>query len=181
MKFLYNKIHTYSLTNLVRLEIEAWSFFIVSIFPGSFGFLSRWLIGKILFGNSIGFQWIQPGVIFVHASKIKIGRNVGINSNCYINGVGEIDIGDYALLGNNITISSGKHPINGAYPEIFKRPTIPMKIIIEEGVWIGSGSVIMPGITLGKGSVIGANSVVTRDTKPYSINVGAPSKCIGYR
>ena len=56
-----------------------------------------------------------------------------------------------------------------------------MKISIESGVWIGSGAVILPGITLGEGSVVGANSVVTKNTEPYSINVGIPAKLIRYR
>ena len=179
--FLYKKIRSYSLSNLLRLEVEAWVFMLLSPFPGTLGFITRWLAGKILFRKTVGFQWIQPSVYFVHASRITLGKNVGINSNCYLNGVGEIDIGNFVLLGNNITISSGKHPINGKYPEIFERPTIPMKIIIEDGVWIGSGSVIMPGITLRRGCVIGANSVVTKDTDLYSINVGSPAKCIGFR
>ena len=54
-------------------------------------------------------------------------------------------------------------------------------IIIEHDVWIGAHSIILPGVKLGKGCVIGANSVVTRDTEEYSINVGSPAKLISYR
>ena len=181
MKFILNKLKGYSPLYLIRLEAEAWCFMLFSPFPGTIGFMSRWILGKIFFKRSHGFQWIQPRVVFVHADRISIGSHVGINSNCYINGVGEITIGDYALIGNNVTISSGKHPIEGRSPNIFSRPTIPMKICIESGVWIGGGAVIMPGITLGEGSVIGANSVVTKSTQPYSINVGIPAKLIRYR
>ena len=181
MKFLLNKLKGYSPLYLIRLEVEAWCFMLFSPFPGTLGFLSRWFLGKVFFKRSHGFQWIQPSIVFVHTDRISVGTNVGINSNCYINGVGEIDIGDYVLIGNNVTISSGKHPIDNQSPSIFSRPTIPMKISIESGVWIGSGAVILPGITLGEGSVVGANSVVTKNTEPYSINVGIPAKLIRYR
>lgn len=98
-----------------------------------------------------------------------------------MNGVGYIDIGDYVLIGNNVTISSGVHPTEGRLVEIYRRSIIPKKIIIERDVWIGAGAVILPGVTLKKGSVIGANSLVNRDTRPYSINVGVPIKEIGLR
>ena len=80
-----------------------------------------------------------------------------------------------------MTISSGIHSIAGKNPEIYRRPIVPKKIIIERDVWIGAGAVILPGVTLKMGSVIGANSVVNRDTTPYSINVGAPIREIGVR
>lgn len=181
MKFLLNKLKGYSPLYLIRLELEAWCFMLFSPFPGTLGFLCRCFLGKVFFKRSHGFQWLQPSIVFVHTDRISVGMNVGINSNCYINGVGEIDIGDYVLIGNNVTISSGKHPIDNRSPSIFSRPTIPMKIRIESGVWIGSGAVILPGVTLGEGSVVGANSVVTKNTEPYSINVGTPAKLIRYR
>ena len=181
IKFLKVKLAGYSFLNIFRMELEGWLFMLTSPFPGMIGFTLRCLLGKLLFKDSKGFQWLQPRITFVHADRISIGSNVGINTQCYLNGLGGIEIEDFVLIGNNVTISSGKHDIALRAPEIFDRPSIPMKIRICKGVWIGAGAVIMPSITLGEGCVIGANSVVTKDTEPYSINVGTPSKCIGYR
>jgi len=55
------------------------------------------------------------------------------------------------------------------------------KIIIEDDVWIGYGSIIMSGITIGKGSIIAAGSVVTKNVIPYSIVGGNPAKIIKMR
>lgn len=125
-----------------------------------------------------GFPWIQPRVTIVHADRIKVGSNFGANSGSYINGIGGITFGDYVLIGSNVTISSGMHPIEGAHPPIFARKSVPKEIIIEDDVWIGAGAVIMPGVHIAKGTVIGANTVVTRDTEAYSVMVGAPAKKI---
>lgn len=179
--FLKTKLQQYNIFKLIRLELEAWILGIVSYVPGMCGFLIRRLVSQLFFRRLVGMQWIQPGVIFVHANNISLGSNVGINSNSYINGVGEIEIEDFVLIGNNVTISSGKHPIVGKYPTVFERVSIPSKIKICKGAWIGAGAVIMPGITLGEGSVIGANAVVTKDTEPFSINVGTPARMIGKR
>ena len=179
--FIRNKLRGTSVLNLIYHEIESLFFMIVSPFPGVIGFLLRRLVGQIFFKSLKGMQWIQPNVIFVDAYKISLGANVAINSNCYINGVGGIEIEDLVLIGSNVTISSGKHPINDITSEVIERPILPLKITICKGVWIGAGVVIMPGITLGAGSVIGANAVVTKDTQPYSINAGVPARFIGYR
>ncbi|MFX5587290.1 DapH/DapD/GlmU-related protein, partial [Acinetobacter baumannii] len=73
--------------------------------------------------------------------------------------------GSYVLIGSNVTISSGQHPIEGELPPVFARQSIPKKIVIGDDVWIGAGAVIMPGVTIARGTVIGANAVVTRDTE----------------
>ena len=54
-------------------------------------------------------------------------------------------------------------------------------IIIEDDVWIGANSVILPGITIEQGAVIGAGSVVTKDVPSYAIVAGNPAKIIKYR
>lgn len=53
--------------------------------------------------------------------------------------------------------------------------------IIEDGVWIGMRSMIMPGIRLGEGSVVAAGSVVIKDVPPYAIVGGNPAQIIKYR
>ena len=51
-------------------------------------------------------------------------------------------------------------------------------ININNDVWIGTGAVILPDVTIGEGAVIGANSVVIRDVPPYTIVGGVPAKII---
>jgi len=54
-------------------------------------------------------------------------------------------------------------------------------ILIGRDVWIGRGSCILPGITIGEGAVIGANSVVNKDVPAYAIAAGIPAKVIKMR
>ena len=81
-------------------------------------------------------------------------------------------IGDNVLIAANVTIGTTGHPID---PEL--RATAQMyafPVTIEDGVWIGSGAIINPGITIGKNSVIGAGSIVTKDVPPDVVAVGNP-------
>ncbi len=48
-------------------------------------------------------------------------------------------------------------------------------IVIEDDCWLGSGAIIMPGITIGKCSIIGAGAVVTKNVEPFSVVVGVPA------
>ena len=55
------------------------------------------------------------------------------------------------------------------------------KVVIEDDVWVGGKSVILPGVTIGRGSIIAAGSVVTKDIPPFVIAGGVPAKIIKYR
>lgn len=181
INFLKEKIKGYSFILIIRLEVESLFFHLGAIIPTTVGVILRALFAKIFFKKCNGFSWIQPKVTFVHTDRLTVGTNFGVNSGTYINAVGEIEIGSYVLIGNNVTISSGKHTIDGTEPPIFSRSTIPGRIIIEDDVWIGAGAVIMPGVRLSKGTVVGANSVVTKDTLEYDVVVGCPAKFIRKR
>jgi acetyltransferase-like isoleucine patch superfamily enzyme len=58
---------------------------------------------------------------------------------------------------------------------------LSQKIIIEDDVWVGHGSLILSGIKIAQGSIIAAGSIVTKDVQPFSIYAGAPAKKIGDR
>ncbi|MDP1665891.1 MAG: acyltransferase [Methylobacter sp.] len=178
IKFLIEKARCYSLSTIVRLELESLVMGLLSVVPTILGVALRASASKLFFKQIDGFAWIQPRVTIIHAERIVSGTHLGINSGTYINGVGGIQFGNHVLIGNNVTISSGEHPINGAQPPIFSRLVRPKKIVINDDVWIGAGAVIMPGITLAKGTVIGANAIVTKDTEEYSVYVGVPARKI---
>jgi acetyltransferase-like isoleucine patch superfamily enzyme len=177
-KFLKEKLQDVSFGDLLFSQFEAFVFWLVGGVPGAPGFALRSLAYKVVFKRLGGFCWVQPGVTIVQANRLSVGKHFGCNTGTYINAIGGIDLGDYVLLGSNVTISSGMHPIEGRTPPIFARPSIAKRIVIEDDVWIGAGAVIMPGVTIRQGTVVGANAVVTKDTEPYGVYVGAPARRI---
>jgi acetyltransferase-like isoleucine patch superfamily enzyme len=108
----------------------------------------------------------------------------------YLNPEEKLVIGDYVSIAPNVTfILGGNHQYDGVSSYPFKVMLFNEKyealtkgpIIVEDDVWIGYGSIILSGVTIGKGSVVGAGSVVTKDIPPYSIVGGNPAKVIKYR
>jgi acetyltransferase-like isoleucine patch superfamily enzyme len=56
----------------------------------------------------------------------------------------------------------------------------PRPVIIEDNVWIGFDSVILPGVRLGRGAVIGCKTIITKDVPPYAVMVGNPPRLIKF-
>lgn len=181
IQFLKKKFRDVNIGSLLILEIEGWLYWLVGSFPGAIGIILRNIVYSLFFEKKKGMIWVQPRVTIVESRKFQVGKNCGINTGTYINAKGGIIFGDNVLVGSNVTISSGKHPIEGIEPPIFERPTEPVPITIEDDVWIGANAVIVPGITLRKGTVVGAGAIVTKDTEEYSVVAGVPAKIIRYR
>jgi acetyltransferase-like isoleucine patch superfamily enzyme len=176
-----NRLRSYKISKLIWLECEAWLVQLCGWIPGSIGFIVRSLVYKGLAKKLVGICFIQPNVRLVEARRIEIGRNFSVNSGTYLNGIGGIFFGDNVLIGPNVVISSGEHPISDpSMPILFQQPK-GRKIHIHSGVWIGANVVVLPGVSIGEGSVIAANAVVTKSVGPHEVWGGVPAKQIKIR
>jgi len=110
-----------------------------------------------------------------------IGNFVQINWGCYISGEGGLEIGDRVLIGPNVCILSAGHGYIDDTKLIQEQGLTHGKIVIEEDVWIGGGSVILQEVRLGKGCVIGGGSTVVNNVPPYAVVAGNPAKVIKWR
>src|ERR1700754_2567973 len=106
LRFLKDKVRDMSLKDIVLSEVEAWVMAPFQIFPGFTGILLRYPVYKLLFHRLGGLPFIQQGVTLVHTRRLSVGRHFGVNTGTYINCLGGVSIGDYVLIGNNVTISS---------------------------------------------------------------------------
>ncbi|MGP6175559.1 DapH/DapD/GlmU-related protein [Corynebacterium sp. A21] len=106
--------------------------------------------------------------------NITIGEDVFINSGCRFQDQGGITIGDGALIGHNVIITTLNHDLDPERRAIMH----PQSVHLGARVWIGAGAIILPGVSIGEGAVVGAGSVVTRDVAPATVVVGSPAKMI---
>ena len=106
--------------------------------------------------------------------NIRFGRDVFINMGCKFQDQGGITIGDGALIGHNVLITTLNHDMDPA-----KRADMhPAAVTIGKKVWVGANCTILPGVTIGDGAVIAAASVVTKDVPENSLAVGSPAKVV---
>jgi acetyltransferase-like isoleucine patch superfamily enzyme len=106
---------------------------------------------------------------------IKIGINTMISLGAKLDvRRGEISIGDNCYITWGSVILS-----HDAAQDIIGQPAkSERKTVIENNVFIGVNSVILPGVHIAKGSIIGSGSVVTKNVPEYSIVVGNPARII---
>ena len=92
--------------------------------------------------------------------------------------IGPVRIGNHVNLAQNITVTGLNHNYQDAEKLIDEQGVSTQPVTIEDDVWIGANSVILPGVILGKHSVVAAGSVVSRSIPAYSICAGCPAKVI---
>ena len=91
--------------------------------------------------------------------------------NCTLLDTGNITIGHHTLIGPDVKIYTATHPMHAKerfFMDEHGDPAIRTRtapVTIGNHVWIGGGTVILPGVTIGDGAVIGAGSVV-KDSVP---------------
>ncbi|MBP1920097.1 acyltransferase [Youngiibacter multivorans] len=127
--------------------------------------------------NPIGFV-DRVNIQMVDSGKLIIGDNCGI-SNCAFTCSNQIQLGNHVLLGAGCKLfDTDFHALD--YHERIKgnykgAPIKTSPIIIEEGVFVGAGSIILKGVTIGRHSIIGAGSVVTKNIPPGEVWAGNPA------
>lgn len=128
--------------------------------------------------NEIGENcYIEPPFRANWGGKnVHFGNDVYANFNLTLVDDGEIFVGDNVMFAPNVIVATATHPI---HPELRKKQAqYNLSIYIGNNVWIGAGSIILPGVKIGNNSVIGAGSVVTKDIPANVVAVGNPCKVL---
>lgn len=127
--------------------------------------------------DDVDFRFWQP---FDDSSFIKLGEKVFIGHACEFVCNTKIVIGNNCLIASNCTINDTGHEFQ-PNANINSQPITSKPIIIEDDVWIGTSCVILQGVTIGSGSIIAAGSVVNKFVPPYEIWAGVPARFIKKR
>ena len=148
-------------------------FFKSSFFP--FNFLKIFLLR--LFGCSLGKGVvIKPNVNIKYPWKLSLGNYVWIGEQVWIDNL------DNVTIGNHVCISQGAILICGSHD--YKKPSfdlITKEIILNDGVWVGTKSIILPGVVAESHAILSAGSVMSKNLENYTIYRGNPAKKVGLR
>lgn len=138
------------------------------------------LILSELLGSKGDNVWIAAPFFVDYGENIHIGNNVEINMNCVFLDCNKIEIGDNSGIGPGVHIYTVSHPINASERlsknSFWKSKAFP--VIIGNNVWIGGGTIILPGVTIGSNTTVGAGSVVTKSIPGNILAYGNPCRII---
>ncbi len=113
---------------------------------------------------------------FFEPRNIVIGVDSIVGDHAFLDGRDKLIIGNHVDIASGVMIFNSEHDLNS---DDFGAILAPVKI--EDYVFIGPRTIIMPGVTIGKGAVIAGGAVVTKDVPEFTIVGGVPAKVIGAR
>lgn len=139
------------------------------------------LIPSLYKRNAMRSSLVRKGAV-IHA-RAEIGKvtveghksNLTVGSQSFLGRVNialhdEVKIGERVCINDGVEIITASHDV--ADPE-WKH--IKGKVIIEDYAWIGTGSMLLPGVTIGRGAVVGARAVVSKSVAAGAIVAGVPA------
>lgn len=134
-----------------------------------------WQLQREIFKDKIGKgARVMTPLTVVRPNEVTIGSNVVVMNGCLMMSAGTITIEDDARIAANVQLISNNH-------DPYDRDVITCRPVrICQGAWVGAGSTILPGVTVGKYAIVGAASVVTKDVPDYAVAVGNPARVIRY-
>jgi acetyltransferase-like isoleucine patch superfamily enzyme len=144
-----------------------------------FGNLDLAPLAGISHGSILAFGSESNGV-----GSIRIGRGtwLGEYNNLRACGGGNIVIGANCLISQFCTLVAGNHA-SDPERQIIEQGVDPTRlgVTIEDDVWLGAGTIVLPGVVVGQGAIVGANSVVNSSIPEYEIWAGSPARRVGSR
>lgn len=141
--------------------------------------LRRWVCTP-LFANAGSGINVERGAFFGDGSRVSVGdrSSIGINARLH----GTVAIGRDVMMGPYVLVYALGHATDRVdVPMIEQGNATEQPVTIDDDVWLGARSILLPGVRVGRGSVVGAGAVVARSVPPYSVVVGNPARVVRSR
>jgi len=114
-------------------------------------------------------------VVIYHPERLALGNEIDIGEFVVLRASGGLRIGDRVLVAAHTVLTTRSHPRSAPrYGLVEDAP-----IVLEDDVWIGSGAIVLPGVTIRRGAIVAAGAVVTDDVPPFTIVGGVLAQAIG--
>lgn len=140
----------------------------------------------------VNAQWIVVGngvIVHEHAwlsvvpavegvtPRLTIGSGTSLGRFAHIACVGEVEIGEGVLASERVFIGDTYHGYEDVFRPVIEQPMAPPeKVTIGRGAFLGIGSIVLAGVTIGENGYVAAGAVVTRDVEPFTVVAGNPAK-----
>ena len=172
--------------------------YLVNLYRPEYRFMAQRRIRGTYWGVRLGTKKLKIGRnVQIEGDRLRLGHNItlydggqyvtgpkgwiNIGKNCHvarlsiISGAGGVDIGEGCSISAHVAIYSLGGDTNA--PSIYEAKPIHNPVKIGHNVYIGVGTKVIPGVTIGDGAVVAAGAVVVRDVPPNHLARGVPAKC----
>lgn len=112
------------------------------------------------------------------AGQPRLGKQTHIGDGALLDCSAPITVGDHTFFGHRVMVLTGSHPYHDKFGPDRIPAAKPRPVTIGTGVWVCSGAIICPGVTIGDHAVVGPGSVVYRNVRPYTVVAGNPARFV---
>jgi maltose O-acetyltransferase len=119
---------------------------------------------------------IRPPFHLEYGTRVSIGAGTFFNYDCLMLDVAPVTIGADCQVASRVQFITATHPIDPHVRRLGWETAKP--ITVGDNVWLSSGVIVCPGVTIGDDTVVGAGAVVTRDLPPGVVAYGVPARAI---
>lgn len=138
----------------------------------------RIFVYRRLWGLKIGNRVrVEGGCTIWGPKRVTLGEGTVVNRSVILDGRFPLTIGSNVCIAIRTVILTLEHDL--ADQKGFRAVGAPVHV--GDRVFIGTGAIVLPGVSIGEGAAVAAGAVVTRDVRPYSIVGGVPARPIGER
>lgn len=121
-------------------------------------------------------SYVRTPFFFDWGDGITIGPGCFINFNCTMLDCAPITLGAQVLVASSVQLVTATHPVDPVTRRDAWEYAKP--VAIGDGVWLGAGAIVCPGVTIGEDTVVGAGAVVTKDLPAGVVAYGNPARVI---
>ena len=140
-----------------------------------------WFWRKLFMKRQHPTMVLGKGVRIAFPDRLVLGNHISIGRDGYLQARGGITIGDHSILGSRVVVLSHNHNYLTPTSLPYDAEEIVRPVVVGRYVWVGMGSMICPGTTIGDAAVVLMGSVVTKDVPPMAIVRGNPATVVGTR
>lgn len=130
---------------------------------------------RMLLGSLGRDSWILGSITIYSHRRVHIGSHCIINAGVLLNGHGGIRIGNHVRISPRASIASTSLIFDNTEPPFSHSMA---EVVLEDGVWLASGCIVLPGVRIGERAVVAAGAVVNNNVQPFSVVGGIPARQI---
>jgi dTDP-4-amino-4,6-dideoxy-D-glucose acyltransferase len=137
----------------------------------------------ISLGDSV---MIDDFVMLMAGEETTMGSFIHVGAFTSMMGSGRLVLDDFVSISGGVRLYTGNEDFSGnsmLNPMVPYPYRIPVRgeIHLEKHCCVGANSVVLPNVTIGEGAIVGANSLIGMDCKPWAVYLGCPARVVGQR
>jgi acetyltransferase-like isoleucine patch superfamily enzyme len=123
----------------------------------------------------------RQSILSCNDAQIRVGNFVSIGPFCFFACKSRIDVGSNVSIGSGAQLMAGGHVAADPDVPVIRQARTAKGITIEDGAWVGTGAILLDGVTVGHNSIVGAGAVVSKDVPAWTVVLGNPARVVQKR